>query len=97
MENSTKFYAGIGSRTITKEEQTYIHKLAQLLNDDDYTVVSGNASGADIAFQQVARHLAILPWKGFNYKEYEPVRSFVLKDYDTNAYASVEKFHPNNQ
>lgn len=61
-------YAGIGSRQITADEAGMIRDLARLLSSRGYWLHSGNALGADQAFQEGAgaRSVAFLPWPDYN-------------------------------
>lgn len=94
-----KAYAGIGSRGITFVEKDLIFKIAQKLKDH-YTVYSGNADGADITFQMGAEpnFVVFLPWDKFNKDSFDyTVGTFnVLNNNDSDALASVKKFHPNS-
>ena len=87
-------YAGIGSRDITDTENSTIVRLASLLQKRGYVLYSGNADGADIAFQYGCNGFGVsfLPWIGFN----QHLHSKVIKCHNitTDAYASVDMFHP---
>jgi hypothetical protein len=92
-------YAGIGSRTITETEQKQIHKIAKSFAEKDYIVYSGNAEGADIAFQTGSQGKCVLlvPWKNFNKDKYDHSKSLAKFDVgDTvDGNSSTDKFHPN--
>lgn len=61
------YYAGIGSRKTPYEICQAMTALAKILDKCDYTLRSGHADGADIAFEEGANNKEIfLPWKGFN-------------------------------
>lgn len=66
-----KLYAGIGSRRTPETILATMERLGTLLATQGYTVRSGAADGADMAFEKGA--VAVngsteiwLPWKGFN-------------------------------
>src|ERR1035437_975744 len=61
-------YAGIGSRRIREDEAAILRGLAKRLAELDYWLYSGNAVGADQAFEEgaVARAILFLPWEGYN-------------------------------
>lgn len=64
-------YAGIGSREITEREGHIIRKTAAKLSKH-FVVYSGNADGADIAFQKGSwgKCVLMLPWPRFNDNKY---------------------------
>lgn len=59
-----RIWAGIGSRNITTEEAASLRQLAAFLSTRGWWLHSGNADGADAAFQSGAggRGTAFLPW-----------------------------------
>lgn len=61
-------YAGIGSRATPPEVLELMQRIAGRLAERGYTLRSGGAVGADIAFQAGAGAAAqiFLPWAGFN-------------------------------
>lgn len=65
-----KYYTGIGSRNTPKDIQDVMRALAHRLEQMGYTLRSGGANGADLAFEEGVtdpRHKEIyLPWKSFN-------------------------------
>lgn len=88
-------YAGIGSRTITKQETLDIYDIADFLRKR-YVLYSGNADGADIAFQRGSCGGCVLwlPWKNFNKDKYwEPALNRIAYQTDL-AKESVDKYHP---
>lgn len=87
-------YAGIGSRQITRQETLDIYKIADFLRDK-YILYSGNADGADIAFQKGSCGNCILwlPWKNFNKNKYWEPALKIIGDSDL-AKESVDKYHP---
>ncbi len=92
------YYAGIGSRNITMQEMDIIRRLAVELALSGLVVYSGNADGADIAFQEGSggRCVIMLPSLGFNTHHYDPAKSlahFVLGD-KAQGQQAVYSFHP---
>lgn len=83
-------YAGIGSRLTPQNVCEVMTSIAQQLGAQDWTLRSGHAGGADMAFELGARQTSskmeiFLPWSGFNgasrTKEYKvPVFSGRLMD-----------------
>lgn len=65
-------YAGIGSRNITDKEEEIIIKIANKLSKR-FLLYSGNATGADIAFQRGSNGncVVMLPEEGFNKKHFD--------------------------
>ena len=63
-----KYYAGIGSRETPPDILEQMTFIAVQLNLLDYTLRSGGAPGADLAFEEGAltEKEIYLPWKGFN-------------------------------
>lgn len=62
-----KIYAGIGSRETPQDVLTMMHQVAAKMHTLDWTLRSGNADGADSAFQSAATLKEIhLPWPGYN-------------------------------
>ena len=61
-------YAGIGSRQITAAEAVAIRNLSKKLAARGFWLYSGNATGADQAFQEGAgsKAIAFLPHAGYN-------------------------------
>lgn len=92
-------YAGIGSRQITEDERQCIDAWAKWLKREyNYVVVSGNADGADIAFQTAANSQCyiMLPWNRFNADHYDPAGSmghWVLGD-ERRGNQYVDSLHP---
>lgn len=92
------FYAGVGSRRITVTEQDQIRLLAAELSRCGLIVYSGNADGADVAFQEGSggRCVIMLPSDGFNHSHYDPAKSlayYTLGD-KTLGQQAVHQFHP---
>lgn len=66
-----KYYAGIGSRETPNKILGAMALLADWLGSEGFTLRSGGAEGADMAFEMGADRLSydkeiFLPWKGFN-------------------------------
>lgn len=60
-------YTGVGSRETPQDIYILMSKIAQKLSEMGYTLRSGGADGADLAFESGATKKEIyLPWKGFN-------------------------------
>lgn len=92
-------YAGIGSRSITEQEELIIQKTAHELSKKEITLYSGNASGSDVNFQlgsDYSKCVVFLPWNKFNYNEFnaDQCSNFVVGDTESGL-KSVQKFHPN--
>lgn len=62
------FYTGIGSRVTSKEVCNAMTKIAKRLQEEEFTLRSGGADGADFAFELGAGYKKeiYLPWKNFN-------------------------------
>jgi len=94
-------YTGIGSRKISSKESEIILTISKSLSEKGLIVLSGNAEGSDITFQEGSRGKCVimLPWEGFNQKKYDYTNS--LDHYiidprkDKSAKNSVNEFHPN--
>lgn len=90
-------YAGIGSRSITQEERETIKRVAYKLSFKA-TVYSGNADGADIAFQEGSEGncVVFLPWRNFNRAKYDLTKSrecYVVGQ-ESEGLKAIEEFHP---
>lgn len=68
-----KSYAGIGSRETPKEIMYFMSEIASKLELKGYTLRSGGADGADLAFENGVTELKeiYIPWKGFNNSDSE--------------------------
>ena len=104
-----KYYAGIGSRTISREVAERMTNVAKILSDNGYILRSGNAEGSDQAFALGAERAEIwLPWYGFNRDFIDHVENNLKRQHiyrlvgdhcsigepDDEAWDSIEKFHP---
>ena len=93
-----KYYAGIGSRTITKEISERMTMIAKSLSDHGYILRSGNAEGSDQAFALGADKAQIwLPWFSFNesFRKVKPNHTYIVIQYDDKeANDSVNMYHP---
>lgn len=96
-----KYYAGIGSRSVTECVGKEMKAIAMSLNDMGYTLRSGNAEGSDQWFAKgVSDNKAQiwLPWKEFNvsFQILHPKHTYnVIKVNDKEAFDSIDQFHPN--
>ncbi len=85
---------GVGSRETPEDMLTLLRNLGEGFARASYTLRSGGADGADLAFEQGARRVAgakleiYLPWKGFN------DHSSTLYEIDAAAFAMAETVHP---
>ena len=94
-----KYYAGIGSRTITDIMAYDMKNLAWKLKVMGYTLRSGNATGSDQAFAAGAKEKAQiwLPWHDFEMDfqlRYPDADYKQVQKTDVESWDSVEKFHP---
>lgn len=65
--DSSKFYSGIGSRQTPPKYLKWMKEIGIYLEGKGYTLRSGNADGADSAFQRgVSNKEVYLPWPGYN-------------------------------
>ena len=87
-------YAGVGSRSTPSLALHAIHDLASHLQVMGFTCRSGGAAGADTAFATGAHPaiISILPWEG--YRTQAPGEKVYLAPNDSDAQASVDRFHP---
>lgn len=82
-------YAGIGSRETPPEIRAVMTQVAQILSAMGWTLNSGGAEGADLAFEAGATQKNIfLPYKGFN------KNTSTLWNTDPRAYAIAACVHP---
>jgi hypothetical protein len=65
---SAKYYSGVGSRETPPHIRKALTLIARELEALGYTLRSGGADGADMAFEEGVTSLKeiYLPWKGFN-------------------------------
>ena len=85
----TKFYTGVGSRDLPNNIKQLMVKLGIELAERGYTLRSGRAGGADLAFQEgcyIANGKAEIytPWSGFNKEESAPFGGEFIKFYTPN-------------
>lgn len=90
-----RYYAGIGSRETPVEVCDKLVKIAQWLAALGYTLRSGHADGADLAFEAGAAGKAeiFLPWAGFNAHTRVQGAAFVVGD-RRELDAWVDEYHP---
>lgn len=83
-----KYYAGIGSRVTPLLICGEMTNIAIKLQSIGYTLRSGEAAGADMAFaKKVTDKQIFLPWDGFNgHKMIYPIPSV--------AFDIAEQYHP---
>lgn len=99
--NLSKIYAGVGSRKTPIEVQILMNKLAEFLDKKGYSLNSGNALGADKAFQG-----AVQPWEKeesgkvtrWSTYQYKPSRMNIFRASDaTDRCREIAKqVHPNS-
>lgn len=85
------FYAGIGSRKTPESILQIMTLMAKHLSDNNWTLRSGGADGADTAFENGANPLRseiYLPWNGFN------GRTSSYCNPSVNAHSMASFFHP---
>ncbi len=91
-------YAGVGSRNITHVEALQIDEAAKWLASHEYVLYSGNAEGADQAFQRGSggKCVIMLPWAGYNQDGYPVERSLeaIVCGDTREAQESVAANHP---
>lgn len=88
------FYAGIGSRDTPRDVLSRINKLAQRLALLGFTLRSGGAKGADLAFENGSiknngNEEIYLPYQYFNHNPSD------LYEITPQALSLAEKYHPN--
>ena len=84
------YYTGVGSRDTPADRRDLMTKIARFLNTLRYTLRSGGADGADLAFEAGAGVLKeiYLPWKNFNGSNSD------LYNSPPEAEEIAKKFHP---
>lgn len=88
-----EFYAGIGSRQTPVDVIKWMTRIATYLSDRGYILRSGNAVGADTAFQRGAKSKEVyLPWRGYNGGSEDHVQ--VSRDIVAKAIKEVIELHP---
>lgn len=100
-----QYYTGVGSRETPEDILVLMEWVAQKLYAAGYTLRSGGADGADLAFERglseadsdrdkIQAHAEIyLPWKGFNAENrtwIKPKREFP----EERAFELGKKYHP---
>lgn len=84
-----KTYAGIGSRETPPEILKLMTEIARVLEQKGWTLRSGGAPGADLAFEHGAINKEIyLPWRGFNGSQSQ------LYNVSLQAIEMAEPHHP---
>jgi len=87
-------WAGIGSRKLANGEAARLAALARHLTDQGWWLHSGNADGADVAFQSGAsgRGTAFLPWPGHNPANLHGMEA--CTEITPEALATARRLHP---
>lgn len=90
-----KFYAGVGSRDTPPEILMWMRFAARALRHQGWTLRSGHAEGADMAFEEGADGEAqiFLPWPNYNHET--PVRGWRMERPDARAFELAQEHHPN--
>jgi hypothetical protein len=90
-----KFYAGVGARDTPPEILMWMKAAAQAFKADGWTLRSGHAEGADMAFEEGADGAAqiFLPWPTYNNET--PVRGWRMDRPDARAFEIAQEHHPN--
>ena len=93
------YYAGIGSRQTPNDVLEEMKSIAYQLAVQNWTLRSGFADGADMAFTEGADAAngemeQYIPWVGFNNSPKKDDR-FICLEPDEEQYAIAEYFHPN--
>lgn len=85
-----KYYAGIGSRSTPEPIQNLFTRVATYLEQQQYTLRSGHADGADMAFENGCSKLKeiYIPWPNFSNSDSKLVVE------NPKAFEIAEKFHP---
>ena len=89
-----KSYAGIGSRETPEDMCQLFRRVALYLANNNYTLRSGHADGADLAFEHgcdmaCGKKEIYLPWSNFNGSK----SNLIVKD--KKAFDIAQQFHPN--
>lgn len=85
-----KYYTGIGSRSTPQDVAQLMRDVATYLSSIGYTLRSGGADGADLAFQSGSTDSEIfLPWPNFNNAK----EGIICRHY--LAIELAKRFHPN--
>lgn len=94
-----KYYAGIGSRETPRIILEVMEILGANLADKGWTLRSGHAQGADIAFERGAasvhgRSEIFIPWKGFSSENWTGL-PLICPPFNAEAEEIASRFHPN--
>ena len=87
-------YAGIGSRSITSEEAALLRGLAKRLAEVGYWLYSGNAVGADQAFEEGAGAKAVAFLPGEEYNPEVGREAIRCKEITSDALRTARELHP---
>jgi len=88
-----KYYTGIGSRKTPQETLDWFRVVGTFLANNNYTLRSGGAKGADLYFEKGCDKIngdkeIYLPWHGFENSTSKLIVS------DKRAFEIAEKYHP---
>jgi len=100
-----KYYAGIGSRSLSAAQKKFCWRVGRWLADLGWTLRTGAAQGADQAFAEGALSVGgsvilCLPWNSYesHWVDQCLVQSCasarVLSNHDHGHHASVDTYHP---
>jgi len=89
------YYTGVGARQTSVKYLAFMTQIAKYFAERGYTLRSGGANGADLAFEEgcdlsQGKKEIYLPWKGFN-KNTSNLYDLSNKD---EASLIAEKYHP---
>lgn len=96
----TRYYAGIGSRSISKEVGMQMQFIAQALGVMGYTLRSGGAAGSDSEFEKGTKVLKglkkeiYIPWEGFNNRTTRE-KDVILPIFTPEHMEVAASLHPN--
>ena len=100
-KNLSKTYAGVGSGATPIEIQILMNKLAEFLDKKGYTLNSGNALGADKAFEGAIQpwekdeNGKVIKWSTYSYKP-SKMNIFKANDATDKCREIAKQVHPNS-
>jgi len=88
-----KAYAGIGSRQISDNESEIIRSISNRMAALGYWLYSGNAQGADNAFQKGCQNkgISFLPWPNYNSDQRD---TYGFTSIPESAFFKAKVLHP---
>lgn len=100
---TNKIYTGIGSRETPSDVLVQMWRIGAVLGNRGWTLRSGHADGADLAFERGAQHTKgkmeiFLPWEGFNDAKHDGISYFTWWPSINKLQRAImfaEKHHPN--